>query len=77
MSNARREQQKKNRLSTAVTAVATGDEDAQRKAVMNVVQVWLDRLQLISTIVSAARVDLNRAASSSADSRHRQPSSQG
>jgi len=52
MSNARREQQKKARLSAAVTAVATGDEDARRKAVTNVVQVWLDRLQLISTITT-------------------------
>lgn len=51
MSNARRERQKKDRVTAVVTAAATGDDDARRKAVMNVVQVWLDRLQLISTIV--------------------------
>lgn len=52
MSNARREQRQKERVSPALAAAATGDpEDAKRKAVMNVVQVWLDRLQLISTIV--------------------------
>jgi hypothetical protein len=51
MSNARREQQQKARVSAIAAAATTGDDDAKRKAVMNVVQVWLDRLQLISTIV--------------------------
>ncbi|KAI0701174.1 hypothetical protein BC835DRAFT_1265166 [Cytidiella melzeri] len=52
MSNARREQQQKARVSSAAAAASTGDDDAKRKAVMNVVQVWLDRLQLISTITT-------------------------
>lgn len=51
MSSRRREQQKKEGAAVAITAVTSGDDDARRKAVMNVVQVWLDRLQLISTIV--------------------------
>ena len=37
---------------SAVTKVPADDEDAVRKAIMEVVQVWLDRLQLISVIVS-------------------------
>lgn len=58
MSNSRREQQKKAREQVAISAAnatsVADSEDAKRKAVMNVVQVWLDRLQLISTIVSSA-----------------------
>ncbi len=58
MSNARREQRQKERVSPALAAATTGDpEDAKRKAVMNVVQVWLDRLQLISTIVCWSACD--------------------
>jgi hypothetical protein len=46
------EQQKKRRAAV-VAAASNGDADgAARKAVMNVVQVWLDRLQLVSVIVS-------------------------
>ncbi|KAI0089186.1 hypothetical protein BDY19DRAFT_944620 [Irpex rosettiformis] len=53
MSHARREQREKERVSPAVTAAVTGNtDDAKRKAVLNVVQVWLDRLQLISTITT-------------------------
>ncbi|KAI0340760.1 hypothetical protein BDW22DRAFT_347442 [Trametopsis cervina] len=51
-SSARREQQQNTRVSPAAAAATTGDDDAKRKAVMNVVQVWLDRLQLISTITT-------------------------
>lgn len=31
-------------------------DDATRKAILEVVQVWLDRLQLISVIVSAQHI---------------------
>ena len=52
MSNGRRKRQSKERAVAAAASVVKGDEDdAARKAVMNVVQVWLDRLQLVSTIV--------------------------
>ena len=54
MSGARRAMlQKKLQVGTAISAAGGDGEDASRKAVMNVVQVWLDRLQLISVIVSA------------------------
>ena len=58
MSNGRRAAQAKNKaLSSAVAAAAAAgaspevSDDAARKAVMNVVQMWLDRLQLVSVIV--------------------------
>ena len=36
----------------AVNGGGDADDDVRRKAVMDVVQMWLDRLQLISVIVS-------------------------
>ena len=59
MSSSRREQRKKQTQEAVLQAAANGrhpDDDAKRKAIMDVVQLWLDRLQLISVIVSA--VDL-------------------
>ncbi len=53
MSSSRREQHQAKLAATAMAAIASGqsDDDAARKAVMAVVQVWLDRLQLVSVIV--------------------------
>ena len=44
--------QQKKRAEVALAAVRGDEEGAARKAVMNVVQVWLDRLQLVRVIVS-------------------------
>lgn len=53
MSGGRRSKmQQKLNTAAAISAVAGDGEDARRKAIMNVVQMWLDRLQLISVIVS-------------------------
>ena len=41
----------KKRAEVALAAVRGDEEGAARKAVMNVVQIWLDRLQLVSVIV--------------------------
>lgn len=55
MSKTRRDQRKKSVQEAALQAAVNGgepDDDVKRKAVMDVVQLWLDRLQLISVIVS-------------------------
>ena len=57
MSSTRREKRKKQAQEAAFQAAVNGgtpNPDVQRKAVMDVVQLWLDRLQLISVIVSTA-----------------------
>lgn len=53
MSGARTQMlQKKLQVGEAISAAGGDGEAASRKAVMNVVQVWLDRLQLISVITT-------------------------
>lgn len=53
MSSGRRDKlQQKLRHSAAISAANDDEDEASRKAVMSVVQVWLDRLQLVSVIVS-------------------------
>lgn len=57
MSSSRREKRKQQVQEEALQAAANGgqpDDDVKRKAVMDVVQLWLDRLQLVSIIVSTA-----------------------
>ena len=48
----RAQQTKQAAFAAAVNGDGAQDDDAKRKAVMDVVQVWLDRLQLVSVIVS-------------------------
>ena len=50
--NGRRNRDVNASSSSAPVKVPANDDDATRKAILDVVQVWLDRLQLISVIVS-------------------------
>ncbi|GJE84543.1 hypothetical protein PsYK624_006190 [Phanerochaete sordida] len=53
MGSARRDKlRRKLHASAAISAAAGDEEDAARKAIMNVVQLWLDRLQLVSVITT-------------------------
>ena len=52
MSNNRRLHHEQKQQEAALQATGGDNDGAKRKAVMDVVQLWLDRLQLISVIVS-------------------------
>lgn len=53
MGSGRRRRLGQKLTASAAISAANGDEgDAERKAIMNVVQLWLDRLQLVSVITT-------------------------
>jgi len=53
MGSARRDKLQRTLAASAAISAAAGDEeDVARKAIMNIVQLWLDRLQLISLITT-------------------------